>query len=184
MALILFLLMKLSPETLPKGMSFKSKTARGDIRYYNGAMGHGAGYGTTEPASISLERGRGVWLVSHGGASAVNPVIVQLKGGVNLSESLTTTFGERYVIAATGLPVDAPANGDLFNWQNLNEKDQLQVPRQDGSYTVLEWNASTRKWCPFGNPTEEAFLLIPKESAIWIVSSNPNAHVIVSPEAL
>lgn len=176
--------MKLSPETLPKGMSFKSKTARGDIRYYNGAMGHGAGYGTTEPASISLERGRGVWLVSHGGASAVNPVIVQLKGGVNLSESLTTTFGERYVIAATGLPVDAPANGDLFNWQNLNEKDQLQVPRQDGSYTVLEWNASTRKWCPFGNPTEEAFLLIPKESAIWIVSSNPNAHVIVSPEAL
>ena len=142
------------------------------------------GYGTTKPASLKVERGRGVWLVSHGGASIENPVIAQIKGGVNLSDTLVTTFGESYVITATGLPIDAPVNSELFRWDNLNDKDQLQLPRENGSYTVLEWNTSDQKWHPYGKPTEDVSLSIPKESAVWVVSSNPNATVTITPATL
>ena len=131
-------------------------------------------------AEVSVKRGSGVWLVANG-ASEASPVIAQLKGGVNLSDTLTTSFGQQYVIAATGLPVDTTVNSALFTWENLSPDDQLQVPDGNGSYIVLRWRDG--KWYG-GNSDAPAAVSIPKESAIWLVSTNPTARVTVNPAVL
>ena len=140
-------------------------------------------YGTTTPATTQLKRGTGVWVVSHGGASTETPVRVQLKGAVNLSDNLSTEFGNSYVIAATGLPVDVAVNGPLFTWERFNDGDELQIPDATGRYIVLQWNDATKNWVSFGS-NEASTVTIPKESAIWVVSTNPNAKVTISPAEL
>ena len=149
---------------------------------------NGAWYGLSspEPATVSIKRGLGAWVVSKV-ATEETPVSIQLKGAVNLSDSLTVDFGQQYVIAATGLPVDAAVNSTLFTWENLAANDQLQIPDGMGGYTVLEWQDKNAdgiyNWYGVSSP-DPATAIIPKESAIWIVSTNQDAKVTIHPNEL
>ena len=134
----------------------------------------------------SIKRGLGAWVVSKV-ATEETPVSIQLKGAVNLSDSLTVDFGQQYVIAATGLSVDAAVNSTLFTWENLAANDQLQIPDGMGGYTVLEWQDKNAdgiyNWYGVSSP-DPATAIIPKESAIWIVSTNQDAKVTIHPNEL
>ena len=144
------------------------------------------GLSASTPASVEVTRGTGVWIVAQS-ASTNNPVKAQLKGAVNLSDEMTSEFGQRYVIASTGLPVDTGVNSPLFKWTNLADKDQLQIPDGTGGYVVLEWRDADGDgqyhWYGLSASTP-ATVLIPKESAFWIVSSNELASVTISPKEL
>ena len=137
------------------------------------------GLDSDTPATVEVRRGTGVWIVSNT-ASKESPVRAVVQGAVNLSDSLTTDFGNSFVIAAAGLPVDTTPNSNLFKWEGVKDGDNLQIPNEYGSYTVLQWEAG--QWV--GDNSTPATAKIPKESAIWLISSSPDAKVIIDPTVL
>ena len=179
-------------DAIPVNEAIIGDFANGDqLQIQNGTGGYttlvwreDAWYGLSSetPATVSLKRGTGIWVVVNN-ATHDTPVSVQLKGAVNLSDSLTTNFGQSYLIAATGLPVDAAVNGALFSWEGLADGDQLQIQNSSGGYTTLAWRTGDNKWYGLSSSVP-ATAVIPKESAIWLVSSNANAKVVVAPSNL
>ena len=143
------------------------------LEWYDGKW---CAYGGTIESDKSVVRGTGVWIVTKG-ATVENPVSVTVSGAVNLSDALTITFGQKYVLASPGLPKDYSVNTKELTWENLAEGDQLQIPSASG-YDVLEWYDS--KWCAYGG-TVESNKVIPAGVAVWIVSTANDAKVTMTP---
>ena len=154
------------------------------ILYWKNNNGwYGAGTDTI-PATLEVARGTGMWVVSQT-ASEETPLTVQLAGAVNLTDTLNITdFGNRYLIASSGLPVNTTVNGNLFVWENMTDGDQLQLPDGEGGYTILQWRDGHWYGAGAGNNNPPATLVIPKESGFWLYASNPAAKLKVLPTNL
>ena len=137
--------------------------------------------GETTPADREVKRGTEIWIVAHN-ASPDNPVTVQLCGSVKMEDSLTTEFGQDYVIASVGLPMDVDINSKFFSWQGMANGDQLQVqdPRTNG-YIAFRWQDG--HWYPLGS-AEPAQHVLEKERAFWLYSNNAEAKVSIQPTNL
>ena len=112
-------------------------------------------------------------------ATTANPVSITVSGAVNLSDALTITFGQKYVLASPGLPKDYSVNTTELTWENLADGDQLQIPSATG-YDVLE--RYDGKWCAYGG-TVESDKIIPAGVAVWIVSTASDAKMTMTPSA-
>lgn len=51
--------------------------------------------------------------------------------------------------------------------EGLSDKDQLQIPKGK-SYEVVEWNATTKKWCVLDNPEVESTATVTRGRGVWL----------------
>lgn len=138
------------------------------------------GYGSSVASDRVVKRGTGVWIVTKQ-ATTDNPVTAMVSGAVKLDNGLEVAFGQKYVIAAPGIPIEVAVNSNIFSWTDLSDGDQLQIPNGTGGYNVLQWKDG--QWCGYGSniPSERT---IPVQTAVWIVSTSATAKVTINPSNL
>jgi hypothetical protein len=157
---------------IPEGKSYT-------IVEWNATTKKWCAYGNPNAESDAVvTRGRGVWLQATG-ASDANPVVLTVSGAIALNRD-ADDFSTGYTIVCPPAPLAGTSiNTPAMVWDGLADKDQLQVP-EGSSYNIAEWNATTKKWCAYGNANLESTLTFPEGAACWLMTKSANASMTFS----